>query len=120
VRENKNLWAEKRKGAQVLVCKLILFPPLPYKAGRVDKEQRVNWKQSVFLQLDGVKRRTIVAKKKEISQLYSLGLICPQGVKIGCLNSLPPPHLVCPRHSSKAAWLGCETKLGQNLAAFAP
>lgn len=65
MKENNNLWAEKRKGTQVPVCQVILFPRLPYKAGRADKEQSVNLKQSMFLQLDGVKRSSILAKKKK-------------------------------------------------------
>lgn len=62
MRENGNLWAEKRKGARA--CQVILFPWLPYKASRVDKEQSVNLKQSMVLQLDRVKHSSILAKQK--------------------------------------------------------
>lgn len=75
----------------------------------------------MFLQLDRVEHSTTLAKKKGISQLYSLGLISPQGVKIGCLTtSCCCPGLVCPSHPSKAAWLRTWNQAGAEPGPFAP
>lgn len=74
----------------------------------------------MFLQLDGVKHSSILAKKKEISQLYSFRLVSPQGVKIDQSPHLLPLLQVLFVSAIHQTALGCETKQGQHSGPFTP